>query len=159
MKFFILFILLSSTGCWLFKAQESKTQKNNKGVKVSQQQVDFLEQNKKKAGVQVTNSGLQYKVLTQGAGKSPTASDTVEVHYKGTLTDGTEFDSSYKRNKTIKFPLNGVIQGWTEGLQLMKEGSKYEFYLPPHLGYGSSNVPGIPPNSVLIFEVELVKVH
>ena len=119
---------------------------------------EFLEQNKKKDGVQVTPSSLQYKVIKEGVGQQPTASDSVEVHYKGTLTDGTEFDSSYKRNETITFPLNGVISGWTEGLQLMKEGAKYQFYIPPHLAYGSRDLPGIPAHSVLIFDVELIKV-
>ncbi len=118
----------------------------------------FLEENKKKSGVKETASGLQYKVLKEGTGKSPAATDSVEVHYRGTLIDGKEFDSSYKRNETITFPLKGVIPGWTEGLQLMKEGAKYEFYIPPGLAYGPSGTPGIPPNSVLVFEVELIKV-
>ena len=85
----------------------------------------FLEENRGKEGVKETSSGLQYKVLKEGSGKSPSATDTVEVHYRGTLIDGTEFDSSYKRNQSISFPLNGVIKGWTEGLQLMKEGAEY----------------------------------
>ncbi|MDE0119351.1 MAG: FKBP-type peptidyl-prolyl cis-trans isomerase [Bdellovibrionales bacterium] len=119
----------------------------------------FLEANSKKTDVKTTPSGLQYKVLKEGAGDSPSAADSVEVHYRGTLIDGTEFDSSYKRNQTITFPLNGVIAGWTEGLQLMKEGAKYEFYIPAELAYGSSGTGRIPPNSVLIFEVELIKVN
>ena len=118
----------------------------------------FLEENKKKSGVKETASGLQYKVLKEGTGKSPSAADNVEVHYRGTLIDGTEFDSSYKRNETITFPLRGVIKGWTEGLQLMKEGAKYEFYIPPELAYGPAGTPGIPPHSVLVFEVELITV-
>lgn len=121
----------------------------------------FLEENKKKEGVKTTPSGLQYKVLKEGAGKSPSATDSVEVHYQGNFIEGGEpFDSSYKRNQTITFPLNGVIPGWTEGLQLMKEGAKYEFYIPPELAYGASGTPdgGIPPNSVLVFQVELIKV-
>jgi len=122
------------------------------------QGVQFLEENKKNSEVKMTGSGLQYKVLKEGTGKNPSATDNVEVHYRGTLIDGTEFDSSYKRNKTITFPLNGVIKGWTEGLQLMKEGAKYKFYIPSELAYGSSGTPGIPPDSVLIFEVELIKV-
>ena len=119
----------------------------------------FLEENSKKTDVKTTSSGLQYKVLKEGTGETPLSTDNVEVHYRGTLIDGTEFDSSYKRNKTITFPLNGVIAGWTEGLQLMKEGAKYEFYIPSELAYGSSGTGPIPPNSVLIFEVELIKVN
>ena len=120
----------------------------------------FLEENKTKEGIKVTESGLQYEVLTEGKGKTPTSMDTVEVHYRGTLIDGTEFDSSYKRNESISFPLNGVIKGWTEGLQLMKEGSKYKFYIPPELAYGERGAgQSIPPHSTLIFEVELLKVQ
>jgi FKBP-type peptidyl-prolyl cis-trans isomerase FkpA len=119
----------------------------------------FLEDNAKKEGVTTTASGLQYKVLTQGSGKSPKASDTVLVHYRGTLINGTEFDSSYKRKEPISFPLNGVIAGWTEGVQLMQEGSKFEFYIPSKLAYGSRGAGrDIGPNEALIFEVELLKV-
>ena len=132
---------------------------NEKIKRNKEQGMKFLEENKTKPEVKITASGLQYKVLRAGEGKSPSATDKVEVHYRGTLTNGQEFDSSYKRNKTITFPLNGVIRGWTEGLQLMKEGAKYEFYIPPELGYGSAGTSGIPPHSVLIFEVELIKIH
>lgn len=119
----------------------------------------FLEDNAKKEGVTTTASGLQYKVLTQGSGKSPKASDTVLVHYRGTLINGTEFDSSYKRKEPISFPLNRVIAGWTEGVQLMQEGSKFEFYIPSKLAYGSRGAGrDIGPNEALIFEVELLKV-
>jgi FKBP-type peptidyl-prolyl cis-trans isomerase FklB len=119
----------------------------------------YLEENKKKEGVKTTASGLQYKSIKEGSGPQPKASDTVTVNYRGTLTDGTEFDSSYKRNEPATFPLNGVIKGWTEGLQLMKEGSKYQFVIPAALAYGErSPGAGIPPNSVLVFEVELLKV-
>jgi FKBP-type peptidyl-prolyl cis-trans isomerase FklB len=118
----------------------------------------FLAENKKKEGVKTLPSGLEYKVITEGKGKSPSATDTVTVHYKGTLIDGTEFDSSYKRNAPATFPVNGVIRGWTEALQLMKEGSKWELFIPANLAYGESGRPGIPPNSVLIFEVELMKI-
>ena len=120
----------------------------------------FLKENAKKEGVKTTASGLQYKVLKEGTGKSPKKSDTVEVHYKGTLLDGTEFDSSYKRGKTIEFPLSGVIAGWTEGVQLMKEGAKYQFTIPSALAYGERGTPGgpIPANATLIFEVELIAV-
>ena len=120
----------------------------------------FLKENAKKEGVKTTASGLQYKVLKEGEGKSPKATDTVKVHYKGTLIDGTEFDSSYKRGEPIEFPLNGVIPGWTEGVQLMKEGAKYQFTIPSKIGYGERGTPGgpIPPNATLIFEVELIQV-
>lgn len=119
----------------------------------------FLAENAKKPGIQVTASGLQYKHETVGTGATPSASDTVEVHYRGTLIDGTEFDSSYKRNKTIEFPLNAVIRGWTEGLQLMKEGGKATFYIPQDLAYGERGAGGvIPPGAALIFEVELIAV-
>ncbi len=120
----------------------------------------FMQENAKKDGVKSTPSGLQYKVITEGTGKSPKATDTVLVHYRGTLIDGTEFDSSYKHNEPIEFPLNGVIPGWTEGVQLMKEGSKYQFVIPSKLAYGQRGAPPvIPPDSTLIFEVELLKVR
>ena len=119
---------------------------------------DYLLENEKKSDVQKTASGLQYKVLKEGNGKNPLVHQVVEVHYKGTLIDGKEFDSSYKRNQTASFPLNQVIAGWTEGLQLMKEGATYEFYIPSHLGYGSRNQGSIPADSTLIFQVELIKI-
>ena len=119
----------------------------------------FLAANKKKAGVKTTPSGLQYKVIKEGTGKKPSATSTVTVHYRGTLIDGTEFDSSYKRNEPTTFPLNGVIAGWTEGLQLMKEGAKYQFFIPSNLAYGDRGAPPqIGPGATLIFEVELLKV-
>ena len=120
----------------------------------------FLAENAKKEGVKTTASGLQYKVLKEGTGKSPQATDTVQVHYKGTLLDGTEFDSSIKRGQPAEFPLNRVIPGWTEGVQLMKEGAKYQFTIHPKLAYGERGTPGgpIPPNSTLIFEVELIAI-
>ena len=117
----------------------------------------FLAENKTKEGVKTTASGLQYKVLTEGEGPSPNAGDTVTVNYRGTLIDGTEFDSSYKRGEPATFPLTGVIPGWTEALQLMKKGSKWELYIPPDLAYGERGAGNrIPPNSTLIFEVELI---
>ena len=120
----------------------------------------FLKDNAAKEGVTVTPSGLQYKVLAEGAGRSPKATDTVKVHYRGTLLDGTELDSSYKRNQSIEFALNQVIAGWTEGVQLMKEGAKYEFYIPSNLAYGRRGAGGvIGPEETLIFEVELLKVR
>ena len=118
----------------------------------------FLAENAKKEGVKQTDSGLQYKVLKEGTGKSPKATDVVEVNYEGKLIDGTVFDSSYERGEPIEFPLNQVIAGWTEGLQLMKEGGKYEFYIPADIAYGEAGNAGIEPNSTLIFTVELLKV-
>lgn len=110
--------------------------------------------------VTTTASGLQYEVLTEGTGAKPGATDSVTVHYKGTLTDGTVFDSSYDRGQPATFPLNRVIPGWTEGLQLMPVGSKYKLTIPPNLGYGAAGAGGkIPPNSTLVFEVELIKIN
>jgi len=120
----------------------------------------FLTENAKKAGVQTTASGLQYKIIKEGTGKQPNATSRVTVHYKGQLTDGKVFDSSYDRGEPVEFPLNQVIPGWTEGLQLLKEGGKATLYIPAKLGYGEQGVPGtIPPNSTLIFNVELLKVQ
>lgn len=119
---------------------------------------DYLKKNKGKSGVKETKTGLQYKVLKEGTGLSPSATNTVKVNYRGTLIDGTEFDSSYKRNQPAEFVLNQVIPGWTEGLQLMKVGSKYELTIPSSLAYGERDNQGIPGNSVLIFEVELLEV-
>ena len=117
----------------------------------------FLAENKTKEGVKTTESGLQYIVETEGEGENPAAEDIVEVHYRGTLLDGTEFDSSYKREQPAKFPLNRVIKGWTEGVQLMKKGAKYKFFIPSELAYGESGAgEHIGPNSTLIFEVELL---
>src|SRR5499427_10876798 len=116
----------------------------------------FLAENAKKPGVTTTASGLQYKVLTPGSGESPKATDEVTVNYRGTLLDGTEFDSSYKRGQPASFVLGRVIPGWTEGLQLMKAGAKYQLFVPPQLAYDLRPRPGIPPGSLLIFEVELL---
>lgn len=119
----------------------------------------FLKENAAKPGVHTTPSGLQYKIISEGAGKSPKASDTVRVNYRGTTIDGVEFDSSYKRNEPIEFPLNGVIPGWTEGVQLMKEGGKIELFIPSSLAYGSQGAGGvIAPDSTLVFEIELLKI-
>ena len=116
----------------------------------------FLAENGKKPGVSTTASGLQYQVLTAGSGESPKATDEVTVNYRGTLLDGTEFDSSYRRGEPATFPLARVIPGWTEGLQLMKAGAKYQLFVPPQLAYDLRPRPGIPPGSLLIFEVELL---
>ncbi|NTW25815.1 MAG: FKBP-type peptidyl-prolyl cis-trans isomerase, partial [Lentimicrobium sp.] len=119
----------------------------------------FLADNKTKEGVVALPSGLQYKVIKEGEGENPKPEDVVEVHYTGTLTDGTVFDSSVERGEPIKFPLNGVIPGWTEGVQLMKPGAKYMFYIPSALGYGDKGAGPIPGGSVLIFEVELLSIE
>jgi FKBP-type peptidyl-prolyl cis-trans isomerase FklB len=119
----------------------------------------FLAENAKRPGVVTTPSGLQYEVLTEGTGRSPKATDTVRCHYHGTLIDGTVFDSSYQRNQPADFGLNQVIAGWTEGVQLMKEGAKYRFFLPYHLAYGEHGAGNaIPPFATLVFDVELLKV-
>jgi FKBP-type peptidyl-prolyl cis-trans isomerase FklB len=120
---------------------------------------DFLAANKAKDGVITLPSGLQYKILTPGTGPIPTASDTVVCNYRGTFINGTEFDSSYKREQPASFPVNGVIKGWTEALQLMPVGSKWQLFIPPDLAYGSRGAGGaIPPNATLIFEVELISI-
>ena len=118
----------------------------------------FLAENAKKDGIKTRPSGLQYRVITKGKGTSPKAGDTVTVNYRGTFLDGTEFDSSYKRGKPASFQVDGVIAGWTEALQLMKPGEKWELFVPSELAYGERGMGRIPPNSTLIFEVELVSV-
>ncbi|MCD7721345.1 MAG: FKBP-type peptidyl-prolyl cis-trans isomerase [Prevotellaceae bacterium] len=119
----------------------------------------FLQENKKRGGVVTTKSGLQYEVLVEGTGRSPRATDKVRCHYEGRLIDGTVFDSSYKRGEPADFGLNQVITGWTEGVQLMKEGAKYRFFIPYLLGYGERGAGSqIPPYSTLVFDVELIKV-
>ena len=133
-------------------------------MKASQQAKDegekFLAQNAKRPEVKTTPSGLQYEVIEATLGQKPAATDTVRVHYEGTLIDGTVFDSSYKRGESISFPLNGVIKGWTEGLQLMSVGSKYKLYIPYDLAYGAQGASGsIPPYAALIFTVELLGIE
>ena len=136
------------------QAKEAEANKNLADGKA------FLESNKLREGVKTTASGLQYKVLKSGDGKAPSAEDTVEVHYEGRLIDGKVFDSSIKRGKPARFPVNGVIKGWTEALQMMKEGDKWEIYIPAELGYGANGAgQAIPPNAALVFEVELIKVE
>jgi FKBP-type peptidyl-prolyl cis-trans isomerase FklB len=129
------------------------------GEKNKTEGAKFLEENKKKPGVKTTASGLEYKVEKEGTGPQPKATDMVTVNYRGTLIDGTEFDSSYKRGQPATFPVNGVIKGWTEALQLMKKGAKYQLFIPSNLAYGERAMgPDIGPNSTLIFEVELMDV-
>ncbi|MEI9477449.1 MAG: FKBP-type peptidyl-prolyl cis-trans isomerase [Deltaproteobacteria bacterium] len=121
----------------------------------------FLAENKKKEGVKTLPSGLQYKVMKAGTGKKPKATDTVSTNYRGTLIDGTEFDSSARRGKPATFPVKGVIPGWTEALQLMEEGAKWQLFVPSNLGYGERGTPGGPigPNATLIFDIELVSIQ
>jgi len=119
----------------------------------------FLNENKAKPGVQTATSGLQYKIIRPGKGVAPKPADKVKVHYAGKLLDGSEFDSSYKRNAPATFGLTQVIKGWTEGLQLVKPGGKVQLFVPPELGYGATARPGIPANSVLIFDVELLEIN
>lgn len=133
--------------------------KNEKAAENLKAGESFLQQNIKKEGVVSLPSGLQYEILSEGTGKKPSATDKVTCHYHGTLIDGTVFDSSVNRGQPATFPLNMVIKGWTEGLQLMGEGSKFRFFIPPHLGYGDRQVSAqIGANSTLIFEVELLSV-
>ena len=144
-----------------FAKQEAKQQAEaaEKGKSAKAEGERFLAENGKKAGIITTPSGLQYQVLCEGNGKSPKSTDTVECHYEGTLIDGTKFDSSYDRGQTATFPLNQVIAGWTEGLQLMQEGGKYRFFIPYNLGYGERGAgASIPPFAALVFDVELVAV-
>lgn len=129
------------------------------GAEASKEGEAFLTNNATRPEVKVTDSGLQYEVLKAGTGASPTAAETVEVHYHGTLLDGSVFDSSVERGETIEFPLNRVIPGWTEGVQLMKEGAKYRFFIPHDLAYGPrGSAPKIPPYAALVFDIELFKV-
>jgi FKBP-type peptidyl-prolyl cis-trans isomerase FklB len=137
----------------LFKMKNEKAEAN---LKAGQ---EFLATNRGMEGVTELPSGLQYSVLTEGAGAKPAQHNTVTCHYHGTLIDGTVFDSSVKRGQPASFPLNQVIKGWTEGVQLMGVGSKWRFFIPPHLGYGDRQVgPTIGPNSTLIFDVELLDI-
>ena len=139
--------------------QQQRAAAEAAGVEAKSAGERFLAENAKRPGITVTPSGLQYEVLTEGTGRSPKATDTVRCHYHGTLIDGTVFDSSYQRNQPADFGLNQVIAGWTEGVQLMKEGGKYRFYLPYHLAYGEHGAGNtIPPYAALVFDVELLKV-
>jgi FKBP-type peptidyl-prolyl cis-trans isomerase len=148
------------------KAEKKRQEQAAQAEKIRQEQGQknlvegkaFLDANAKKEGVKVLADGLQYKVIKDGTGNLPTATDRVQVNYKGTFTDGTEFDSSYKRGKPAEFQVGGVPKGWTEALQLMKEGSKWEVYIPANLAYAEAGQGPIPPNTVLVFEVELLEI-
>lgn len=144
-------------GLAFFIVHRMNTNKKDAAENIQKGQV-FLEQNKEKEGVKTTESGLQYLVLTEGEGESPKHNSRVEVHYHGTLIDGTVFDSSVARGQSIEFGLNQVIPGWTEGLQLMKIGEKTRLFIPANLGYGNRAAGAIPPGSVLIFDVELLAI-
>jgi FKBP-type peptidyl-prolyl cis-trans isomerase FklB len=137
------------------KAQERRNQAAEKNKKEGEA---FLAENKNKEGVVTLPSGLQYKIVKQGDGPSPKETDTVETNYRGTLIDGTEFDSSYKRGQAAVFPMKGVIRGWTEALQLMKVGGKWQLFVPPELAYGERGAGPIGPNATLIFDVELMSI-
>ena len=144
-----------------FQKQEEKMRAElaEKGKEAKEAGEKYLAENAKKEGVVTLPSGLQYQVLKEGNGKSPKATDQVKCHYEGTLINGKIFDSSYRRNEPATFPLNGVIAGWTEGLQLMKEGAKYRFFIPFNLAYGTRGAgQDIPPYAALIFDVELIEV-
>lgn len=145
-----------------FRQKLTKKQQEEQGRLAQENQAageKFLKKNAQRKGVISLPSGLQYEVIKEGTGKSPKATDRVATNYRGTLIDGTQFDSSYDRGKPTEFALNRVIKGWTEGIQLMKVGAKYKFYIPADLAYGKrSPSPKIPPNATLIFEVELVEI-
>jgi FKBP-type peptidyl-prolyl cis-trans isomerase len=139
--------------------QEKQMKKMEEMSRENQTKNDaFFKENASKEGVQTTASGLQYRVIKEGSGRKPTPESQVVVHYRGRLLDGTEFDSSYQRNEPATFQVGQVIQGWIEGLQLMSAGSTFEFYIPANLAYGEEGNPVIPPNSALIFEVELLEI-
>ena len=135
--------------------REKSKREGNENLSIAE---DFLKENKKSADIFETPTGLQYRVIKEGKGDSPKQNDRVKVHYVGKLIDGSEFDSSIKRGQPSEFGLNQVIKGWTEGLQLMKVGSKFEFYIHPKIAYGARARPNIPANSVLNFEVELLEI-
>ncbi len=144
----------------VFNSYQNEMQRlyNEKTDKNLEEGRKFLEENKKNKSVFVTESGLQYKINKEGTGKSPSMNSTVKCHYTGKLIDGTKFDSSYDRNQPLTLPLNQLIKGWSEGLQLMKEGANYTFYIPNELAYGQQQAGIIPPGAVIVFDVELIEV-
>jgi FKBP-type peptidyl-prolyl cis-trans isomerase len=142
------------------KMQSSRMEKQKKEGEENKAKGDaFLAENKKKEGVQTTASGLQYKIITKGTGPMPKGDDTVKTHYRGTLLDGTEFDSSYKRGEPATFGVTQVIKGWTEALLMMPVGSKWQLFIPGDLAYGPGGRPGIPPNATLLFDIELIGIE
>lgn len=152
-------ILVAVFGAFKFKQNNAAQSAQLPGERKVMIGEEFLEKNKKAEGVVTLPSGLQYKIIKAGTGPKPSATDTVKAHYSGKLVDGTEFDSSYKRGRPESFPLNAVIPGWTEGLQLMSVGSKWELYIPANLAYGEAGMPPvIGPNQVLLFTVELLEI-
>lgn len=157
-KYLLIFVALAA-GLYVLTSchKEDNVSSSQETLKKGQ---EYMDKNGQHEGVVTTPSGLQYEVLAEGRedGKTPTINDQVRCHYEGTFIDGRVFDSSYKSGSPIVFPLNGVIKGWTEGLQYMKEGAKYRFVIPYQLGYGASGYATIPPFSTLIFEVELIEV-
>jgi FKBP-type peptidyl-prolyl cis-trans isomerase FkpA len=153
LKEFALALSILIIGFTFYTMANANSPQENKAAGIA-----FLTANAQKENIKTTKSGLQYEILTQGQGPSPTIASTVTVHYRGTTIDGSEFDSSYSRNAPATFPLNSVIPGWTEGVQLMNVGSKYRFFIPSELAYGERGAGGdIGPNETLIFEVELLK--
>lgn len=160
MRFLLVILLTVLVGCTGEHGPAKKIElEKDEPMSNKEAAVAFLEKNASEPGVVQTESGLQYKVIESGAGNTPTMSDTVSAHYAGKLIDGAEFDSSYKRGEPLTIPVGGVIKGWTEALLMMKEGDKWELYIPPELGYGEAGAGGvIPGNAALIFEVELVAV-
>ena len=141
--------------------QKEKATKQEEVAKKNKNEGEvFMTANKKKEGVKALASGLQYKVIKAGTGRKPNMNDSVTTHYRGTLLDGMEFDSSYRRGQPVTFPVSGVIGGWTEALQLMEEGAKWQLFIPPNLAYGEQGAGGvIGPNATLIFEIELISVQ
>lgn len=158
-------ICLTFSGCGTnlrqgTQAEPGAVESEKRPVKTTQKEMDTQVTDESAPGYSTTSSGLKYRIVREGSDKKPKAQDSVTVHYRGTLEDGTEFDSSYKRGETISFPLGGVIKGWTEGLQLVGEGGEIELIIPPDLGYGASGAPPvIPANATLHFKVELFKVN
>lgn len=144
----------------LIKMASSRREQRSKEAEVNlQKSTSYLASNKKRKGVKVTKSGLQYRIIKKGSGTKPTKKSSVKVHYKGQLIDGKEFDSSHKRGQPARFPVSGVIPGWTEALQMMRVGSEWELVIPPNLAYGDRNMPNIPPQSTLVFNVQLLGVE
>lgn len=140
------------------KVEQKKAEVEQMALNNLSESEQFLKANAEKDGVKTTESGLQYRILNEGEGSNPKVSDTVVVHYSGTFINGEEFDSSYRRGKPAEFPVTGVIKGWTEALQLMKPGARWQLFVPPHLAYGDRGQGAIGPNSLLIFMVELVEI-